>query len=201
MSQDQTDISSVCNIIEHLARYKLVRALANKKPADPFRESFEAQIISRSGKIFNPECVVEMEQDEEVKFTFELKVKNKGNKDLYVYLYDLGPCWQVQDIYRGSCEVIPLQNSNLGFTGIFRKRLRIMVPPEMREKGHRQCKDIIKVFITSKPTSFDLLELPKIGSSKLAKRNSSTTGRTGREDSDTPEEWVALNFPIHTSLK
>ena len=197
MSYDQIDVSSICDILEHLIRYKLVGALVNKIPADAFIESFKVQIISRSGEIFDPECVMEVEQDEEVKYMFELQVENKGSKDLYVYAYDMGPCWQVDNIYRGNYEVIPPRNSDKGFRGIFKKKLKTIVPPEMREKGHLQCQDIIKVLVTSKPTSFDLLELPKLG--KSAKKN--TTGRTGQEDSDISEEWAALNFPICTSLK
>ena len=67
----------------------------------------------------------------------------------------------------------------------------------MGEKGHRQCQDIIKIFVIFKPTSFDLLELSKLG--KSAKRN--TTDWTSQEDSDTLEEWAALSFPIRMSLK
>jgi hypothetical protein len=72
-----------------------------------------------------------------------------------------------------------------------------MVPAEVRKKGYRQCEDIIKVFITSQPTSFDSLELPKLGES--VKRNA--TSRARREEGDSSEEWAALNFPIRTSVK
>lgn len=198
MSHDQTDVSSICDILEHLVRYNLVRALANEIPANAFMESFKVQIISRSGEIFDQECVVEVEQGEDGGFMFELQVENKGSQNLYVFVYDMGPCWQVQNILRASYEVIPPQNIHEGFEGMFRKKLRTIVPPEMREKGDRHCQDIIKVFVTSKPTSFDLLELPKLGESA---RRDTTSGRTGREDSDVPEEWAALNFPIHTFLK
>jgi Caspase domain len=197
MSQDQMDVSDVCDIIKHLARYNLVRDLANKVPADPFRESFEVHIISRSGEVFNPGRVVEVEQDDEVKFTLELQATNKGNKDLYVYIYDIGPCWQVKNIYSGSYEAIPPLYSGSGFTGMLRKKLKMSVPAEMREKGHRQCDDIIKIIVTSQPTSFDLLELPKLG--EPVKRN--TTSRTSRGGDHSSEDWAALNFPIRTSLK
>ena len=197
MPHDQINVSIICDILEHLVKYELVKSLTNKISADAFVKSFEVQIISRSGEIFHPECVMEVEQNEEVKSTFELQVKNKGNKNLYVYVYNLGPCWQVQNIYRGSYEVIPPRNNANSFKGTFLKKLKTIIPPEMKEKGHRQCQDIIKVFVTSKPTSFDLLELPKLG--KLSKRN--TTVRGGQIDSDTSEEWAALTFPIRTFLK
>lgn len=195
MLHDQMDVSSVCDILEHLVRYKLVRALANKIPAVAFMKSFKAQIISRSKDIFDPECVVEIKQGEVTNFTFELHVENKGSKSLYVYIYDMGPCWQVQNIYLGNHEEIPPRNSVAGFSGVFRRKLCTIVPPEMRETGHCQCQDIIKVFITSRPTSFDLLELPKPG--ELAKRKANSRIS---QNIDIPEEWAALNFPINTSL-
>jgi hypothetical protein len=196
MSQDQTDVSYICNILEHLVRFKMVRELANKVPADPFREAFSVQIINRSGEIFNAEYLIEVEQDEEAKYMFELQVENKGNKDLYVYVYDMGPRWQVQDIYCGTYEVIPPRNSGQRFTGMLRKKLKTIVPTEMRKKG--QCQDIIKVFVTSQPTSFDLLELPKLGD-PVKRHRISWTSRDGGSYSS--EDWAALNFPIRTSLK
>jgi hypothetical protein len=196
MPQEQSDVSHICEIIEHLARFKLVRELADKVQ-NPFRASFSVQIISRSGDIFSPGHLVEVEEDEEAKFMFELQFENKGNKNIYVYVYDMGTCWQIENILRGSYEVVPSKNSGQGFTRVLKKKLKTMVPAEIRKKGHRQCEDIIKVFITSQPTSFDLLELPKLGES--VKRNA--TSRARGEDGDSSEEWAALNFPIRTSLK
>ena len=72
-----------------------------------------------------------------------------------------------------------------------------MVPTGMREKGIRQCEDMIKVFITSQPTSFDLLELPKFGQA-IKERN---TRRVYHKYREVSEEWAALNFLICTSLK
>lgn len=73
----------------------------------------------------------------------------------------------------------------------------MIIPETMREKGHYHCEDIIKVFITSQPTSLNLLELPKLGN-PAKKQIPNTSGRIGSIDS--PEDWVALNFLIRTSL-
>jgi len=197
MTQDQTDVSSVCDIMEHLAKFALVRDLANMGPADPFRESFSVKIISRSGEIYHPGCLVEVEHDEEAKFMFELQIENKGNKDLFVYIYNMGSFWQIQNILRGSYEVVPPQNSDQRFTGIFRKKLKTVVPSGMK-KGHRQCEDIVKVFVTSQPTSFDLLELPKLGDPVKRDRISRASRDSGSPSS---EDWAALNFPVRTYIK
>jgi Caspase domain len=192
MTQGQTDINSICDIIEHLAKFRLVKDLANKILEDPFQDSFDVRIINHDER-FHPGCLMEVEHGDKL----ELVVENRGDKELYLYIYDMGPCWQIENILRGSYEVIPLQKNGKGFTGLSKKKLQMMVPPEMREKGQRQCEDIIKVFVTSKPASFDLLELQKLGESAKWK----PTSRTGREYRDSSEEWAALNFPIRTSLE
>lgn len=194
MTQNQTVVSSVCDIMEHLVKFELVRELTNMKPADPFRQSFSASIVSRSGQIYTPECLIEVELDDKAKYMFELQVENKANKDIYVFVYYLGSCWQVQDILRGSYEVIPPQNNDLNFTGMFRKKLKTSVPSNIR-KGDRDFEDIIKVFVTSQPTSFDLLELPKLG----GPFEKNATSRTSRGvDNHSSEDWAALNFRVRT---
>jgi hypothetical protein len=73
----------------------------------------------------------------------------------------------------------------------------MMIPDEMREKGHGSCEDILKVFVTSQPTSFDLLELPRLG----GRAKMPEADRTGREVGDGLENWAAMNFSIHISLQ
>ena len=68
------------------------------------------------------------------------------------------------------------------------------VPPAMNE--HDFCEDIVKIFVTSQPTSFDLLELPPLD--ELGKMN--VGDRTSRSNNHESEDWVALNFPLRTLL-
>lgn len=196
MPQDQTDISDICGVLEHLARFTLVRELSNKEPTDFSRKSFRAQVIRRDdGAAFDPGCPVEVKHSEKG-FTFELRIENTGEKTLYIYICDMGPCWQVEGILYQTHEVTPQQDGSNHFSGVFSKKLRTMVPTKMREEGRRQCEDVIKVFVTSQPTSFDILELPKLG--ELFKEKPST--RASREARDSLVEWAALNFPICISL-
>lgn len=196
MPLDQTDVSDICGVLEHLARFTLVRELSNKEPTDFSRKNFRAQVIRRDDSAaFDPGCPVEVKHSEKG-FTFELRVENTGEKTLYVSIYDMGPCWQVDSILYQTYEVTPQRDGSNHFSGVFSKKLRTMVPTKMRKEGYCQCKDVIKVFVTSQPTSFDILELPELG--KLVKLKSTT--RAGREAEDSSEEWAALNFPICTFL-
>jgi hypothetical protein len=125
---------------------------------------------------------------------FELTFENKSSKELYLHVFSLGSFWQVENVFYGHA-VIPPPKDQDNFTGKFRKKMRTMVPKEMRAKGLRQCDDILKVLVTSHPTSFDLLELPKIGG--LPKKRKDHESRSEVKGS---EEWLAFSFPLRTSL-
>ncbi|OTA55323.1 putative caspase [Hypoxylon sp. EC38] len=193
----QTECDRVCDILEHLARYNVVRELTNNVEGDPLRESFKAQIINRTWKHFDPGILIETKQDETLKFNLELEVENKGTNDLYVYVYNLGPYKQIQNILRGTYEVVTAVNRSAPLKPVFRKKVKTTIPPGMLEKGYRHCEDIIKIFVTSQPTSFDILELSKIGSESSKKK---LTSRAGNGDTSCSSDWCALNFYIRTSL-
>lgn len=196
LRQEFTSPEDVSTVLEHLARYELARNLINHFPADDFLASFDINVTTRAGDCFGPGRVIDVEQGTNAGHAFELKLENKGTKDLYVYVFDLGPLWQIEEIYCGSYEVVPPSNPSQCLTGLFSKRLRTMVPNEMRERGFRQCVDTLKVIVTSQATSFDLLELPKVG--HFFQRESPSRG--SRSGNVGPEHWAAFNFPIRTSL-
>ena len=121
-------------------------------------------------------------------------MKNVGETALYVHVYNLGPFWQIKGLLHASYESIPECNPNLRFTGISSKKIKMIVPPAM--SGYGSCEDIIKVFVTSQPTSFDSLELPMLD--EIGK--TSVGDRISHPNNDGSEDWVALNFPIRTLL-
>ena len=117
---------------------------------------------------------------------------------MYVFVYYLGSRWQIQNVLRGTYEVVPPLSSDLGFTGLLKKKIVMKVPAEMVEKGHDYCEDIIKVIVTSRPTSFDMIELPKLGTTRaVAKGLKIEQGRGGKE----AEDWMAFDFSVRTKLK
>jgi hypothetical protein len=196
LPQNTTTADDVAAVLEHLARYELVKNLSNPFVEEDFRTSFDINIV-RAGDHFGPDTLVNVEQDAGKASMFELKLQNHGTKDLYLYILDLGPLWQIEDIYCGSYAVIPPYNKNERFmTGHFTKKFRTMVPDELRQQGIEECSDTLKVLVTSQPTSFDLLELPKIGH-VLKKRSPPDNDRSG---GSSIEQWIAFSFPLRTSL-
>ena len=199
LSRDQIEASYICDILEHLAKYNLVKTISNETASPPFRDAFNIR-IKRSDKLFDPDRPVEVKHDEKAKPELELEVENKGTKDLYLHVYDLGPFWQIENALRGNHDVVLSKFSRPGSTGLWRKKMKTVVPAEMLARGDSWCIDIIKVFVTSRPTSFDTLELPKMGvaAKKTMPQIDSSTGRgTGV---DALEHWLAFNFSIRTYL-
>lgn len=209
------DPSHVLDMVEHLVRFKLVRSLANQSladPAHPFRNSFSVQLVNSAKHVFYPgcshkcshsECLIEAESGDELELVIENKEKKDGNA-LHLHIYNMGPCWEIENVLEGNHEVIPPRYSNRhlefsqGTTGIWKQKLEMSVPSEVKDKDQVQYEDIIKVFLTVQSTSFLSLELPELG--KCAARHQTSRTR-GEGEGHSSENWAALNFRIRTIFK
>lgn len=98
----------------------------------------------------------------------EISVQNNGSFPVYVSVLDLGPQWQVEDVYRGSWFVVQGNSTRS-------EEVEIAIPPELLDAG-QSCKETIKVLVTSEPTSFDMLELPRINQVLQQKINETLRG-------------------------
>ncbi|KAI6764549.1 hypothetical protein HG531_012436 [Fusarium graminearum] len=184
----------VAALFQHIVRYEFVKTLKNDSVPARFRSLFEVSIKTRADDIFTPDNIVDVEEDTRNKYMFELIVQNKCPEELYLHIFNLGPFWQVENVFYGTT-VLPPQTFEDQFTGKFSKKMRTMVPKEMRAMGSRQCEDILKVIVTSHPTSFDMLELPKIGGSP--KKPVVDEHRTTIKEAP---GWMAFNFPVRISM-
>ena len=189
MPRDQTDTSRVCNILEHLARFRMTKDITNEMPTAAFTKSLDIW-IKANGKAFGPGEQIEVQHGSIV----GLVVKNVGGTALYVHVYNLVPLWQIKGILHASYEAIPERNDDLRFTGVSPKKIKMTVPPAIG--GYGWCEDVIKVFITSQSTSFGSLELPNVD--ELGKTN--VGDRVSRPSNHESDDWLALNFPIRTLL-
>jgi hypothetical protein len=70
-------------------------------------------------------------------------------------------------------------------------------------KGLTECMDIIKIFATARPTTFDTLEMLRIDASGKMDSSASSAVQVvpGGTDNESPEDWLALNFQFLTSLR
>ncbi|KAJ5335663.1 caspase [Penicillium brevicompactum] len=191
LPRDQVDTGRICDVLEHLTRFKATKELNNQVPNAAFRTSFDVQIVN-DGAVFGPEEQIEVRHNTPL----ELTINNKGDTTLYAHVYNLGPCWRVKGIIRATYEAIPPRkdphNGSLSLPGKLSRRIRMTVPPIMKDYG--SCEDIIKVFVTSQPTSFDLLELPKLG----GLTDIFSGNRGSQYSSSASGDWMAVNFSIRT---
>ncbi|KAM3065287.1 hypothetical protein ACMFMF_011226 [Clarireedia jacksonii] len=207
MHDEREDISHILDLIEHIAKFKLVSNTINEALADPsypFRENFNIKLTNSICKEFRPgcsqtghfqpvcshrECSIEVEDGDRL----SLHVENKGDYDLYIYVYSLGPFWDIENALRANHAVIPSSPNN-STTRNWKKKLRIEAPDDMKCQTQYHYEEIIKVFLASQLTSFTLLELPELG--KSMKKGRPYMTRATRSDSILPEDWAAVNFRI-----
>ncbi|KAF4637037.1 hypothetical protein G7Y89_g1035 [Cudoniella acicularis] len=195
ISSTRSDIYHISDIMEHLAKFKLVKELTNGAPNPSFQASFDVRLIGVSGDVYTPGSLLNVQERE----VFHLEVENKGARTLYVHIFNLGPFLEVESIDKGIYEAVPARLDGSHFLGILDRKLKTEVPSEMREK-YDWCEDTLKVFVTSHPTSFDLFELPTLGG--LVERNGFSSDRrkdnTDRIDSSSEmEAWAVLNFTVY----
>lgn len=126
VTEDQElDANNVGDVLEHLARFSLVKELVHHGGAGSnlrFPQSFTAQITSRLGTVIsNPEeQIVEVVHSERA-LTFELEVESISDKVLYVHVLNMSPMWKVEGIDCGTREVIPPGSEEDGFSGFINK--------------------------------------------------------------------------------
>lgn len=76
------------------------------------------------------------------------------------------------------------------------------VPEILIGRGQSECVDILKVFVTSQPTSFLSLELPKMEAEPNANKNKkvpSSRLSPGANSDELSEDWATCNFIIRIS--
>ena len=181
-------VAEIGNTLEHLARFKLVRDLTNATSAAAFQNAFEIYFIYQ-GMTFGPGCLIEVDDGKMV----EIVMINKGARDLFFSTYDLGPSWQVENIGKATFMVVAARGDD-GYIRREIRKLKMKVPDNMRET-RGSCSDIVKVFVTSRSTSFDFLELPRLGEPARMDKTDRTDGNDYSEG-----DWAELSFYIRTVI-
>ncbi|KAI1378451.1 caspase domain-containing protein [Hypoxylon crocopeplum] len=215
----EEDANFVLDVLEHFLRFKLVKNMANEHPAPPFRNSFDVQLINNTkGKIYSPgcsqgvpfksscshsECLVEVEDGG----ILEILVQNKSEERtgaLHVHAYTMGFCWEIENLLKGDHDVIPPRGSNKsvdfeqGSSGLWKKKIRMMVGDLPGDEEKRYCDDIFKIFLTTQQTSFMSIELPELG--KIATRRRPSRSR-GEGQGHLSEDWAVLTFRVRTYVR
>ena len=199
--------------IYHLASFKLVRDLTNKTDTSSemqrFKTSFAAVFVSVNdaqtktynpgcsitgeldGACYHPECLIPVTQTERL----SLRVYNTEDAtgpNLYLYIYAMGSRWEIESPVKASRTTIAPKGGgpNKDALGVDEKEFHFSL-----DEGQTGCEDILKVFLTGRPTSFTTLTLPNLGESADS-RAVPDLGGVKRKDLAS-EAWVALTFRIY----
>jgi len=137
-------------------------------------------------------------------------LENRSDSPLYLAVFDMTPSWEVSNLLSSAGD-----NSFRVVQARCKEEiaLQMEVPAWLRRLGERECEEVIKVFITSKPTSFPSLILPRISLDPENNRGSTgyhdealstllaslTRSFRGRDDQE-QEAWATRNFIIRTTI-
>lgn len=195
----ESAVDELLDILEHLARFKHIKAITNPNPVASFRNSFQVHMIKPSGEIFQADQIIDVHHRDQV----TIGLQNNSNRPLYFHVYNLAPGWEIEHIFKGSYLTVSPVDLYKHFSGNAQRKIRMTLPQHLLAKGLTECMDIIKVFVTARPTTFDTLEMPRIDASGKTDGSASSTVQVvpGGTDNGSPEDWLTLNFHIHTSLR
>ncbi|RYP45912.1 hypothetical protein DL769_011426 [Monosporascus sp. CRB-8-3] len=199
-------LSGVVDILQHLATFKYFEGVENRSPSASFESSFS----------LCPDCAAGTSGNFNVKHgnTWGFTVENFSDKPLYMAIFNFTPSWQILNLVShsggGDFLVVPPKEEEEG-NGEVKIPLQMEVPEFLRSRGQNQCEDIVKIFLTSKPTSFPSMVLPEMplhaeglcgrvrgGGDQLPNFLSQLTARFRSRRNALHEEWASRNFIIRT---
>ena len=177
--EDEEAITQLVEILEHLAGFASIEnlenhgdnSLLNGEFSVEFRSEQKAELSSKENRI----CV---EEDSKVEVTF----KNNTDLPLNLTVLNLRPLRQIKRIYpsrdRGSWKVVQpkMIHKDVKHLGKVSFKMKMSFPQEMQSTDHTEIEDVFKFFVTTRPSSFDGLELPRLvdQSSKRGPHSTST---------------------------
>ena len=210
-------VHQIVIILEHLAKFVNIEGLESQSSDSLLESDFSIELKANDPSKHLSGNRLHVEDGGKVSVIF----KNHTDKSLNLTVFDMGPLRQVSRLYpsvdRGDWKVVPPKQVKDGiqFPGQTSFTVKMSVPNSLKPKGRSPVEDVLKFFVTTRPTSFAALELPALSEQALEQRRSSNhalftflqslsachqpnavlrndTGRTG-------EKWACRNFTICTT--
>ncbi|KAH6659933.1 hypothetical protein BKA67DRAFT_653138 [Truncatella angustata] len=186
--------------LEHIATYKFFERLENMNPDSQFESSFS---ITCNDRVPNYNGFYEIPHGETLSLTFT----NLGTVPKHLAVLSFSSCWEILNLIEdsGNGASLTISPKKPGESGEVELPLEMEVPTHMRARGLQQTEDIVRVFITSKPTTFPLMLLPRIddelrGGQKLMidRLEALIWGLSGLRGGDAGD-WSTRTFLIRTT--
>ena len=149
------DANQALDTVEHLAKFYLFRDICNK-PSTPALYHLQLINVSASNIVYQPGTIAEAKHNDRLHIIFE----NTESETLYVHLYNLRPCWDIENMLKGSFKVINPKShpkepesikTRFGRRGRRIFKMNVTIPEELIHQGRRQCEESITVLILKGP--------------------------------------------------
>ena len=202
-------ISDTVNVLDHVAKFEYVERIENRVPDLEFEQHFKIELANSRGHVVDSTGSLHVSHGEKV----ELRCLNLWKKTVYLSVINLTPLWRIDNILRkkyGDYKDLPPCFTQ-HMTSIRPLKITMTIPEVLKDL--RECSDVIKVFVTSKPVSLSSLHLPALSSRdrviepatrsserslmELLEYFSPPTRGSGNTMAD--ECWLTRNFVIHIS--
>ncbi|KAK4870151.1 hypothetical protein LT330_005205 [Penicillium expansum] len=153
------EFQPVIEILEHLATFKYIEGIKSPISTLKFQSDFHLDLEDASQRFYSLDAVLDIKENQDLKLT----IKNKSkDSPLYATILNLTPMWQIQcltaDEGNSGYLTIPPEGDDCTDKGTI--EWSMAVPGLLRPQ--QECEDKIKIILTTHPTSFHTLLLPKI---------------------------------------
>lgn len=218
-------LRQVLETLEHLTKFATVENLANlSNLSNNSLLDSDFSIELKAEDVLGQNLVqgnrLNLEEGSKLKVTF----RNNTNMPLNFTVLNLRPLRGIKKIYpsidRGDWKVVQPQSTqgDISFSGMVWFKVKMSIPDIIKAEECSEIEDIFKMFVTTRPTSFAVLELPELceqPSRSSRSPNSTifsaflhdlTVGResghvrTG-EPGGSGERWACRNFVVTTKRK
>ncbi|EUC45384.1 hypothetical protein COCMIDRAFT_95602 [Bipolaris oryzae ATCC 44560] len=205
--QDQTDaMASVVAALEHLGAFKYFESIRNRAETAEWVKKFQITAKSNGSSTARQNGILQLSELDHI----SIRVQNLSSEPLYFAILNLTPCWEIVNVLsdggEGGFMVIPPHE-------VDECELEMEIPEEFKVQDILSCQDVLKIFITSQPTSFASQLLPKLTRSSSGSRSSMAEytrrirnsihqlGDSNRNPSRNTEYWSTQDFIVKTSRR
>ena len=202
---------ALMDMLGHLVKFKYFERIMNRAPDQAFKTSFSLDYSPAPG----PSGYIEVKDGDTCTITFRnLDTTDTGYK--YITFFNFTPSWGVSNLVsqagEGDSRIVPPQKGPE--SSVHRFPMKMTVPAHIRDgqlgEGRDEsgpvAEDVVKVFITSRPTTFPAMILPPLvgpvvrgGTDQLA-RLLEGLKNANRGEGDMVANWACENIIIRTSL-
>lgn len=202
----------IISAVEHMAKFANIELLDNQifsTILDPGDFSINIEDTKDPNNMMEGNFL-QVSDGGEVRITF----RNNSNRSLSFAILDLMPLGEICRLYPGDRDYFTVPPTNANFNGRESFEIDMSIPDSLKNKGQSRSDDVLKFFITTQPTSFDMLQLrplsktlenPSRGSSQLLWNVLESLVSNGpvyeelRAGGNNKEgRWACQNFTIRT---